>query len=477
MMRISVVSIGPDDAGLLTLGAAQALKDAKRVLLRTGKHGVANWLTENGISFETLDDLYDSAADFDAFNAAAAAAVMKAAEGAGSLCYAVPDPVADATVTALREKGAALDVVAGVTQASYARAKVLESGLPAADGATVMAAVDFKASHIDPSVPLLLTELNSRLLAGEVKLGLLDVYSPDMQVLFGGQTISLDEIDRQEKYDHLSSVYIPQSPMTGRTRYTFQDLLAIMTRLRRQPDGCPWDMEQTHETLRPYVIEESYELVDAIDSGDMERVADELGDVMLQVVFHAQVAKEHGEFDITDVTTAICHKMITRHAHIFGDVVCETSDDVLKSWDAIKRQEKGQKSTTVVMRDIPLNLPALMRADKVQTRAKRVGFDWDTAGDAMKKVHEEADEVMMELNAGKNPEEEFGDLLFSVVNTARLSGVQPEIALNKATEKFIRRFGWMEQAITADGKHLLDMTFAEMDRYWDAVKNIEKGSI
>lgn len=478
MKRILIVAIGPDNANLLTLQAAEVLRGAQRILLRTGKHGVAAWLKDNEIAYETLDGLYESADDFDALNEAAAAAVLEAANTAtGAFCYAVPDPATDATIACLRRKQVPLEVMAGVTQAAQAQAGALASALPVEAGLLTLAAMDFQPAQIDPSVPLLLTELNSRLLAGETKLKLLDVYAPELKVLFGGKEIMLDELDRQDVYSHLAWVYLPASPMAERSRYTFGDLLAVMQRLRSPEDGCPWDREQTHETLRQYIIEEAYELVEAIDNDEIGRVADELGDVLLQVVFHAQIAKEHGEFDVTDVTTAICNKMITRHVHIFGDVVCETSEDVLKSWEQIKKKEKGLSATSDIMRDVPGHLPALMRASKVQNKAKQVGFDWDTPKEAMAKVHEEANEVMEELQAGLGSDEEFGDLLFAVVNTARLAGVQPELALQQATDKFIRRFAWMEQAITTDGKQLSDMTFAEMDRYWDAVKKIEKGGI
>ena len=468
-----VVALGPDEAENMTFGAANALKDAGQILLRTGRHGISKWLNAQGIAYETLDGLYDAAEDFDGFNAAAAGEVRKRME-AGPLCYGVPDPLTDTTVAALKASGVPMQVIPGMTQTDAARAKALESPLPADERVVIVSAVEMGTHRVDPSLPLMVTELNSRLLAGEVKLRLLETYAPEQGVLLGGQgMISLDALDRQKAYDHLSTAYVPVCPMTARAHYTFGDLLDVMARLRRPGDGCPWDLEQTHQSLREYVIEEAYELVDAIDQGDALRVADELGDVMLQVVFHSQVAKEHGTFDIGDVTTAICHKMITRHAHIFGDVQCETADDVLKSWEAIKKKEKGQKTSADSMRDLPGHLPALMRAGKVQKKARQVGFDWDDPKEALEKVLEEAAEVRAELEASRDPEKELGDLLFAAVNVARLCGVQPELALGQATEKFIVRFEKMEAAITADGKRMKDMTLPEMDAYWDRVKEEE----
>lgn len=477
MEPLLVVAIGPDDPGHLTLEAADALTGAGRVLLRTGRHGVTKWLASRGLVFSTLDALYDAAGDFDELNARAAEAVQREREADPSLCYAVPDPLTDATIAALKARGVPLRVISGVTLADLMRSSALETELPGEDGAVCLSAPRFLQHRIDPSLPLLVTEVNSRLLAGEVKLRLLDVYAPDLRVLFGNRVIALEALDRQARYDHLSAVYLPAAPLSDRSRYTFGDLLSVMARLRRADDGCPWDREQTHQTLREYLIEEAYEVVEAIDSGDDERIADELGDVLLQVVFHAQVGAEHGTFGISDVTTAICRKMITRHAHIFGDVRCDTAEDVIRSWEAIKKKEKGLRETAEVMRDVPGHLPALMRASKVQKKARQVGFDWDNPGDALEKVREEADEVREELGARRDPEAEIGDLLFAAVNVARLCGVQPELALSAATEKFIRRFERMERAIAADGKKLAGMTLPEMDAYWNVVKRTEKEGV
>ncbi|MDR0896218.1 MAG: nucleoside triphosphate pyrophosphohydrolase [Oscillospiraceae bacterium] len=474
-MRITVVAMGPDSPDCLTLQAAQALLGAERLLLRTGRHGVADWLRAQDIPFDTLDALYDRAEDFDALTEQAAQAVLEA--GCEGFCYAVPDPATDATVAALKARGAALAVIAGVTQANLARAAALASPLPTAEGVNICPAADFDVQALRPTLPLVITELNSRLLAGAVKLALLEVYPPDMQALLGETAIPLDALDRQPQYDHLSRLYLPPMPLAARSRYTFDDLLEVMTRLRDPQNGCPWDREQTHETLREYIIEEAYELADAIAQGDMDRIADELGDVLLQVAFHAQVAKEHGEFNIMDVTTAVCHKMITRHPHIFGDLQLSTADEVLKTWEAIKKKEKGLKSSAESMRDIPHTYPALMRAGKVHKTARRVGFDRDKPLEALEKVIEEAEEVRAELTAGRDPEGELGDLLFAAVNVSRLAGVEPEVALGGATDKFIRRFTRMEEAIVKAGKRPEDMTLNEMDTYWDAVKRAEEESL
>ena len=206
-------------------------------------------------------------------------------------------------------------------------------------------------------------------------------------------------------------------------------------------------------------MEEAYETLDAIDSGNDERIADELGDVLLQVVFHGRIGQDHGTFTDLDITTAICKKILYRHPHIFGDAACPSADDVAANWEQLKKREKHLETVTDAMKDVSPSLPALMRAAKVQHKAKQVGFDWDTPQDALQKVHEEADEVRQELDAQGKPGEELGDLLFSCVNVARLCGEQPELLLKSATEKFIHRFEAMENLLKQDGNRWrLDFT-------------------
>ena len=249
-----------------------------------------------------------------------------------------------------------------------------------------------------------------------------------------------------------------------------EDLLRIMEILRGE-NGCPWDREQTHESLRSTMIEECYEAIERIDRQDWAGLYDELGDVLLQVVMHAQIADEHGEFAIGDVTNAICRKMIFRHSHIFGDDTAADAREVLKLWEERKRREKGQRTVGETMDGVGRNLPALMRADKVHAKAARAGFYWDAPEDALVKVSEEAGEVAQALRDRTNVVEELGDLLFACVNVARLAGVDSEQALRAATDKFMDRFTRMERAILDDGKQLTSMTLEQMDEYWDRIKH------
>jgi MazG family protein len=250
-----------------------------------------------------------------------------------------------------------------------------------------------------------------------------------------------------------------------------------MTRLRyivhrlRAPGGCPWDMEQTHESLIPHVLEEAYEVVDAIKSGDPELICEELGDLLLQPVLHAEIASGQGTFDLDQMAHVLSEKLIRRHPHVFGDTSAITTDAVLTQWDAIKRQEKGTQSEGF-LHGVGNGLPALMRGQKLQKKAARVGFDWPDAAPVFAKIREEAAELEEAIASGQAAamEEELGDLLFSVVNLARQLGIESEAALAAANEKFIRRFHAVEAEIIVSGKKLGEATLAEMDAAWDAAK-------
>ncbi len=260
-------------------------------------------------------------------------------------------------------------------------------------------------------------------------------------------------------------------------RYDYEDLKAVIAKLRA-PDGCPWDREQTHESLKRYLIEETYETLEAIDTGDPAKVCDELGDVLLQVLLHAQIATEAGQFTMDDVVNGVATKMVARHRHVFGDAEAATAADVLNLWDDIKKKEKGHASHAQNLRDVPPHLPALMRGYKVQHKAAKAGFDWDHIDGAWQKVHEEIGELEAAAAAGDKAhmEEELGDLLFAVVNVSRFMDIQPELALTGTIEKFIRRFTGVETLATAAGRKLEEMTLAEMDALWDKMKEQERAT-
>jgi len=261
--------------------------------------------------------------------------------------------------------------------------------------------------------------------------------------------------------------------LINKSEYNFDDLVSII-KILREPDGCPWDAEQTHKSIRRELLEETYELIEGIDKDDADIMREELGDVLLQVVFHANISECNGDFGISEVCNDICKKLIVRHPHVFGDVTVSGTDNVLANWDKIKRETKKQQTDTEVLRSITNSLPALMRADKLGKKARKMGFDFDDASEAMTKVFEEAHEVESAIANGTKEqiEEEFGDLLLSVVNAARLAGVDSEQALYNANEKFLSRFERVETLCNAKGKTLNEATREEKEAFWQESKKI-----
>lgn len=243
------------------------------------------------------------------------------------------------------------------------------------------------------------------------------------------------------------------------------ELIEIMDRLLGA-EGCPWDREQTHESLIRYLIEESYEVIEAINEKDMHKLREELGDLLLQVVFHAALARREGHFDFSDVTTGVSRKMVARHPHVFGNAGrLKTGDDVMEVWEGYKRKEGKE----YLLEGIPKILPALMRAEKVQEKAARVGFDWPSVDGAVEKFKEEVDELCQAVNKTEQIEE-WGDIFFALVNVARLQNIEPEQALQASNDKFTRRFNYIEDEIKSRGKNFSDMSLEEMDSIWEESK-------
>jgi len=256
---------------------------------------------------------------------------------------------------------------------------------------------------------------------------------------------------------------------------SIERLLGVMRKLRA-PDGCPWDREQTNESLKSDLIEEAYEVIDAIESGNVSHLEEELGDLLLQVVFHSQICEENGHFEFSDVANAIVDKLERRHPHVFGEVQVADSGEVLQNWDAIKKAEKaeGDKPASIVA-GIPRHLPALQKAHQVQKRAARAGFDWDNIDDVFAKLHEEIDELKEAISREHESDirEELGDLLFSVVNVSRYLGHNPEEILNYNVKKFVRRFQKVEDQVHATGREFKDFSLPELDAFWDEAKREE----
>lgn len=269
----------------------------------------------------------------------------------------------------------------------------------------------------------------------------------------------------------------PSLPMDD--QHPIFHLLQIMRRLRDPVGGCPWDLEQTFATIAPYTVEEAYEVADAIERGDLGDLRDELGDLLFQTVFHAQMAQEQGEFDFADVAQAICDKMLRRHPHVFGEADGRTSAEQTDAWEVIKAGERAAKGkASSLLDDIPASLPAMTRAVKLTKRAARVGFDWPNTTEVLAKLREELAELEVEIDAGDQAKarEELGDLLFVVANLARKLDIEPEDALRSANAKFVRRFSYIERSLADRGRTPDQSDLAEMDDLWNAAKAIDKAN-
>ncbi|MDP3058856.1 MAG: nucleoside triphosphate pyrophosphohydrolase, partial [bacterium] len=326
-----------------------------------------------------------------------------------------------------------------------------------------------------------ITQVYSRLIASDLKLRLLEVYPPEHEITIishaGTSTsqklvLPLYKLDYRE-YSYADTVCVPPCQNSEHIGALLQELEGVMSILRSD-GGCPWDREQTHSSLRPYLIEEAYEVLEAIDSGSSIKLADELGDLLLQVVFHAQVAKEQGDFSLAQPIKAILQKLKRRHPHVFGDVQVSGSAEVLANWQQIKRGEHGAEEDQgrSALDSLPISLPALLQAKKVQERAKQLGFDWPSIEGAWEKVHEEIAELVVAVQSEDRDAvaQEFGDLLFSLVNVARFLQIEPEIALLAAIHKFRQRFKIVEEEAQLVGLKMESASLAELDVLWDIAK-------
>ena len=437
-----VVSLGPDNGGLLTEAALSAMRGAECLVLRTGRHGAAARLAESGIPFETLDDLYESAEDFDELTGAACKKLLALAEE-GGLCYAVPDPAGDETVAALSRAlpPGRLRVLPGPSQAAVAACAALSLGM---DARNLRAVSAMSLSSLRPAAdaPIAVTEIDGRTRASDVKLWLSDLFDDEMGVCFvenagavvpEGKKILLCDLDRQPRYDHRTAVFVPAVSFLSRRRADYEDLVAVVNRLR-DPGGCPWDRAQTHHTLRRYLIEEACEAADAMDREDPDALADELGDVLLQVVLNSRVAAEHRAFTDRDVTSAIVRKMVARHPHVFAETRAENAEKVTGIWEEMKKKERGseaEETAAARMRAVPASLPALMRAQKVQKRELAVRGEKANAEEALLSLRKM-------LCEGKEPDETgLGAVLEAVCRYAEAKGWDAETALRAATDRRI----------------------------------------
>ena len=480
MSKISIVGLGPGEYSLISQGALDALHSSCRIYLRTEKHPIVNKLKET-IKYTSLDYFYDSEENFEDVYYKISKHIVELAKE-GDLVYAVPGHprVAEKTVGIIESMAKENNIeVETIASMSFVDAMFNYLAVDPADGFKLIDAFEIENSYIDTNTSMIITQIYDHFIASNIKLKLMEYYDYDQEVcivngagvknLESKKYVPLYELDRSENlFNYLTSLYIPKS--SKKMYNTVHDLEAIMNTLRGE-NGCDWDKKQTHESLKKYVIEEAYELCQAIDNDDIDELIEELGDILLQVIFHCQIGEEEGYFNLGDVSSSICNKLIHRHPHVFKNVDVDMNK-FDKTWEELKKEEKGETTVTEGLQRIPQFLPALTKAEKIQHKASLVGFDWDNIGDVCKKVEEEYKELLDECKSRniKYIKEELGDLLFSIVNLARFLQVDPEEALNLTSKKFIKRFKFIEDNAKAMNKTLEDMTLEEMDKLWEKAK-------
>ncbi|MCR4443049.1 MAG: nucleoside triphosphate pyrophosphohydrolase [Peptococcaceae bacterium] len=496
MKQIIIVGLGPGALEHLSLGVWETLSAANKIVFRTAKHPVVRELAEKGLRFTTLDHLYEQKETFDQVYEAIARHLIDELEkepGLKELVYGVPGHplVGEESVRLLLQAGPARHIKVTVKPGmSFLDPVCLFLDADPAKGLLVLDALDFQKEQLCASCGTVFLQVYSRLVASDLKLALLEIYPPDHPVLVvraagiagleKAEEVPLYRLDREERFDHLTSLYLkpltPAGKKAASCLYPLDPLVEIMDRLL-SPQGCPWDKKQDHNSLKPYLLEEAYEVIEAIDSKDMNKLKEELGDLLLQVVFHAALAGKRGDFSSNDVIAAVCEKLIRRHPHVFGGVKVRDSEEVLRNWEQIKAGERGEqapgtkKAKTGIMSGLNAASPALLLAEEVQKKARRVGFDWPDARGAWDKLFEEIDELKKADKDMIEIEDELGDVLFAVVNIARFLNVSPEIALMKTVKKFVRRFNYIEDYLAENGLDWKQMDLAGLDILWEKAKN------
>lgn len=478
---IKIVGLGPGAPEALTIGTLNILEKSSNVYFRTEKHPTMDYIKDKIKDYKTCDKYYELYNNFDEVYMNIAKDVLDQYKEIGELVYAVPGHplVAEKSVINLMKlcdlENIEYEVVPAV---SFIDAMMEALKIDPIEGIKVIDAFDINNQILDKRVGTIITQVYNAFIASEVKLKLLENYYDETEVFFvraagvkGLESIRkmpLYEIDMQEDIDYLTSIYIPKDLENKKDIY---DLVEVVEVLRGE-NGCSWDREQNHQSIKMQLVEEAYEVVDAINNDDIEGIIEELGDVLLHVVFHSSIGREEGYFELSDVVNSIYNKMIYRHPHVFANKELKSSDEVMQKWEDLKQKEKKYQTFTDELKGIAKSLPALIRADKVQKKASRLGFDWDNVVDASKKVTEELDEVLEVYNSQDKDRilDEVGDLLFACVNVARFLGVDEEEALNSTTNKFIYRLSIMEKELENKNSSIKEASFEELNELWEKTK-------
>jgi len=475
-MTITVVGLGPGNGRFLTREAWQVLSEADVVFLRTIRHPAVVDLPEN-VAVVGFDHIYEKADSFDQVYETIVAELLTKAES-DDVVYAVPGHphMGESTVIALETGAKEVDVAVKIVPGlSFLEPMLTAVSLDGLAGLQIFDALELLAFHyppVSPDVPLLLGQVYSRLVASDLKLVLTAVYPEEhtVQLIHAAgmpeqivEEVPLYAIDHSEHISHLTSLVVPALPNQG-SLARLAETVAIL----RSPEGCPWDREQTPQSMRSGFLEEASEVLEALDTQDDELLREELGDMMYHLVMQTQMASEEEIFRLPDVIAGIDAKLRHRHPHVWGDLDVADSDEVVRNWEAIKKEEKANRSTSLVD-NVPETLPALARSQKIQDRVSKIGFDWPNIAGVYGKLAEEIGEVQ-EAHTHAERQDELGDLLFVAVNLARWLDVDAESALREATLKFSRRFRKVEQLASERDIEISALDLAGIDVLWNEVK-------
>ena len=470
---IIIISLGTGDPELLNTRTVSAIRNTDHLILRTGRHPLTAWLEHNHISFLTLDHLYESADDFDQLNDMIAQFIFDQAFKS-QIVYAVPDAFSDHSVKTLFRMNQGQFEIA-VIPGQGTTGLYLSASMPYLqnDQFTIVTAYDLLASqHCDPNQTLLITELDNPVLAGQIKLFLSDYYPDEQDIyLINGNAapsrLQLFQLDRHQEIDHFSAILLPGSGYVSRKRFVMNDLTSLMDRLR-SPEGCPWDRIQTHQSLRPYMIEEAWECIASIDEEDTDHLCEELGDLLFQVVFHASIGKTFEEFTINDIISSICSKMIRRHPHVFGDLHFSNPDDVRTEWEKIKRQETGSSTIVSSLYDVSSALPSLKYASKVLKKLNQAESLYRNPCTIASEIENTLKRIISDSDLTR--ETSAGQLLLLCTELCNALNCDSEILLRQSVDRFRNSLQAAEKLIIRDGKSLEHLTFEELGVY---LKHVE----
>ncbi|MBM4765306.1 nucleoside triphosphate pyrophosphohydrolase [Bacillus sp. B15-48] len=485
MNKILVLGLGAGDLNQIPYGVYKSLTKEKTVYLRTKEHPVVSQLEAEGFHFSSFDSIYEQNDEFSAVYEKICETLLEKASTETKIIYAVPGHplVAEKTVQLLLERAPKykVEIEIGGGQ-SFLDAAFQALKIDPIEGFQLLDATDLSREMVRLNTHMLIGQVYDRFVASEVKLTLMEKFPDEYKIAIvtaaGSEResikwIPLYELDREVEVDNLTTVYVPPANEDSILYREFSTLRQIIATLRG-PNGCPWDKKQTHASLKKYLIEESYELIEAINEEDIDHIIEELGDVLLQVMLHAQIGEDDAYFTIDDVIAGISEKMVRRHPHVFGTFVAEDEEAVLKNWQIIKQQEKGEEKQSL-LEGVGKGLPNLLKAVELQKEAAKVGFDWGDITPILEKVQEEFAEFQeaMQEKSREEMELEFGDLLFALVNVARHEKINPEEALLRTNQKFSRRFRYIEEKVAEAGRPFTDFTLEELDAFWVEAK--EKG--